>query len=281
MLGKHHDYNNNNNNNFSDMKMYRVMTVAAAAFGLASCGTTDTEVPTICDADNLTGLPSVMLDEIEVDAGTGVVVNDAFCDDTDLGEIRWDLHSAEGHEHEEGEEEGFVLNSGTDWAVLETRAVSGTKAEEQFAFDVPLEARGVWDLVVSVVDAEGNAAPDVITLLHVENDHIPEFSLQTVDGVDPASWEGEPMWAPGAQVAVQGTVGDSDGISEAEVLLIRESDETVVWSESLVATGDTLLAFSVQVAVPADAEVGEYHFEMEATDGTGVEMHTGFHVEVE
>ena len=251
MLGKHHDYNNNNN--FSDMKMYRVMTVAAAAFGLASCGTTDTEVPTICDADNLTGLPSVMLDEIEVDAGTGVVVNDAFCDDTDLGEIRWDLHSAEGHEHEEGEEEGFVLNSGTDWAVLETRAVSGTKAE----------------------------APDVITLLHVENDHIPEFSLQTVDGVDPASWEGEPMWAPGAQVAVQGTVGDSDGISEAEVLLIRGSDETVVWSKSLVATGDTLLAFSVQVAVPADAEVGEYHFEMEATDGTGVEMHTGFHVEVE
>ncbi|MDA8695795.1 DUF4625 domain-containing protein [Flavobacteriales bacterium] len=263
------------------MKMYKVMTVAAAAIGLASCGTTDTEVPTICDADNLTGLPSVMFDEIEVDAGTSVVVQDAFCDDTDLGEIRWDLHSAEGHEHEEGEEEGFVLNSGTDWAVLETRAVSGTKAEEQFAFDVPLEARGVWDLVVSVVDAEGNAAPDVITLLHVENDHIPEFSLQTVDGVDPASWEGEPMWAPGAQVAVQGTVGDSDGISEAEVLLIRESDETVVWSEPLVASGDTLVSFSVQVAVPADAEVGEYHFEMEATDGTGVEMHTGFHVEVE
>ena len=266
------------------MKIYNVFTVTAVAIGMASCGTTDTEVPSICDSDNLLGLPSVLMDEIEVDAGTSVAVHDAFCDETELGEVRWDLHSAEGHEHEEGEEEEeeeFVLNSGTDWAVLETRALSGTKAEEQFSFDVPLEARGVWDLVVSVVDAEGNAAPDVITVLHVENDHIPEFSLQTVDGVDPATWEGEPMWAPGAEVSVQGAVGDSDGVVEAELLLIRESDETVVWSEALPAQGDTLMPFSVQVLVPSDAETGEYHFEMEATDGAGVEMHTGFHVEVE
>lgn len=263
------------------MKIYNVLTVAAAAFGMASCGTTDTEVPTVCDSDNLTGLPSVLFDEIEVDAGSTVVVHDAFCDDTELGEVRWDLHSAEGHEHEEGEEEEFVLNSGTDWAKLETRALTGTKAEEQFSFDVPLEARGVWDLVVSVVDAEGNAAPDVIALVHVENDHIPAFILQTVDGVDPSSWEGEPMWAPGSEVTIAGAVVDSDGVSEAEVLLIRESDETVVWSESLAVNGETSLDFTVQVVVPSDAEVGEYHFEMEATDGTGVEMHTGFHVEVE
>ena len=37
----------------------------------------------------------------------------------------------------------------------------------------------------------------------------------------------------------------------------------------------------MDVAVPADAAEGEYHLEMEATDGAGVEMHTGFHVEVE
>ena len=89
------------------------------------------------------------------------------------------------------------------------------------------------------------------------------------------------MWAPGAEVTVTGSVVDSDGVSEAEVLLIRGSDETVVWSESLVVSGEASVTFTVQVVVPADAEVGEYHFEMEATDGTGVEMHTGFHVEVE
>ncbi len=186
---------------------------------------------------------------------------------------------AEGEE--EGEEEEFVLNSGTDWAKLETRALTGTKAEEPFSFDVPLEARGIWDLVVSVVDAEGNAAPDVITQVHVENDYIPAFILQAVDGVNPSTWQEEPMWAPGAEVTVTGSVEDSDGVSEAEVLLIRGSDETVVWSESLVVSGEASVTFTVQVVVPADAEVGEYHFEMEATDGTGVEMHTGFHVEVE
>ena len=76
----------------------------------------------------------------------------------------------------------------------------------------------------------------------MENDHIPAFTLQTVDGADPASWEGEPVWSLGSQVTVEGTVGDSDGLSEAELLLIRESDETVVWSESITTSGDTLVA---------------------------------------
>ena len=263
------------------MKYNTIMAAIVATAAFTSCGTTDTELPTICDSDDLTGLPSVRNDEIEVEAGSTVVVHDAFCDNEGLGEIRWDLHSAEDHEHEEGEEEEFVLASGTDWEALEMRSVSGTKAEEQFSFEVPLTSRGIWDLVVSVVDAEGNAANDVITTVHVENDHIPEFNVFTVDGADPAEWEGEPVWAPGSTVVLSGSVADSDGVAEAEVLLIRESDETVVWSAEIEATGDTLILFNVDVAVPADAAEGEYHLDMEATDGTGVEMHTGFHLEVE
>ena len=265
------------------MKFNTIIAAFAASVVLASCGTTDTELPTICDSDNLTGLPSVLHDEIEVDAGTTVTVHDAFCDNEGLGEVRWDLHSAEGHEHEEGEEEEdeFVLASGTDWEVLETRTVEGTKSEEQLTFDVPLTSRGIWDLVVSVVDAEGNAAADVITTVHVENDHLPEFSLTSVAGVDPSTWEGEQIWAPGSTVNLTGSVSDSDGVAEAEVLLIRESDEGVVWSAELATSGETNLEFSVDVLVPADAAEGEYHLEMEAADATGVEMHTGFHLEVE
>ena len=253
----------------------------ALTLAFSSCGTSDTEPPTLCQVQNLTGLPSVTLDEIEVEAGTSVTVFDAFCDDTELGEVRWDLHSAEGHAHEEGEEEGFVLNSGTDWAELETRALEGTSAEEGFTFDVPLTARGVWDLVVSIVDAEGNAAPDVVGEVHVENDYIPEFVLGQVDGVSPDTWEGEPVWSPGSSIVVSGTIRDSDGIAEAELLLILEVDESTVWSSELQVSGDSLVSFTETVVIPADAVEGEYHFEMEATDGTGVEMHTGFHVEVE
>ena len=257
--------------------------LALAVTGLfVSCGTTDTTPPTVCEASGLTGLPSVLFDEIEVEAGSTVSVHDAFCDDEGLGEIRWDLHSAEGHEHTGGEEEEeFTLNSGTDWEVLEIRSVEGTEAEESFTFDVPLTARGIWDLVVSVVDAEGNAAADIITTVHVENGHLPEFSLSTVDGVDPSTWEEEPVWAPGSTISISGAVGDTDGVAEVAILFIRESDEAVVWSTEVPASGAMTIPFSVEVNVPLDAPTGEYHLELEAEDATGVEVHTGFHVEVE
>ena len=243
------------------------------------------------DSDNLTGLPSILAGELEVEAGTTVTVHDA-CDNDGLAEIRWDLHTAEGHAHDEehegeeheGEEheEEFILWSGSDWEKLETRAVEGTKSEEQFTFDVPLTSRGLWDLVVSMVDAEGNAADDVLLVVHIENDHLPLFELATVGGVNPAEWEGEEqVWAPGATVNVTGTVSDSDGVAEAELLLIRESDEAVVWSAEIPAAGEGAIDFSIDVVVPADAAEGEYHFEMEAVDATGVDMHTGFHLEVE
>ena len=274
------------------MKINMYFAAFAATAALASCGTTDTEPPTVCDSDNLTGLPSILAGELEVEAGTSVILHDAFCDNDGLAEIRWDLHTAEGHSHDEehegeeheGEEheEEFILWSGSDWEKLETRAVEGTKSEEQFTFDVPLTSRGLWDVVVSMVDAEGNAADDILLVVHVENDHLPLFALTTVGGVDPAEWEGEEqVWAPGSTVNVTGSVSDSDGVADAELLLIRESDEAVVWSAEIPAAGESAIDFSIDMVVPADAAEGEYHFEMEAADATGVEMHTGFHVEVE
>ena len=51
-----------------------------------------------------------------------------------------------------------------------------------------------------MVDAEGNAADDILLVVHVENDHLPLFELSTVGGVDPAEWEGEEQVWPGATV---------------------------------------------------------------------------------
>ena len=68
--------------------------------------------------------PASWLESSSVEAGTTVTLHDAFCDNDGLAEIRWDLHTAEGHsqgcpEHEaeehEGEEEHeeeFILWSG-------------------------------------------------------------------------------------------------------------------------------------------------------------------------
>ena len=45
--------------------------------------------------------------------------------------------------------------------------------------DVPLTARGVWHVIVSLVDEAGNSTT-LATDLHVENDHLPEFTLTEV-----------------------------------------------------------------------------------------------------
>jgi len=253
-----------------------------ACLFLTACSSSDTTPPTVCTASD-SSLPSVLMDEVEAEAGSSVTITDTFCDDEGLSEVRWDLHSAEGHAHgEDGEmeDEGFVLHSGTSWAELEVRLISGTSSTEEWTVDVPADARGVWDIVASLVDEEGNAATDVVCQLHVENDFIPEFNLTLVNGVDPATWEGEPEWAEGTTVTLEGTVSDSDGLSSASISLVQESDELEVWSAELTPDGATDLPFSVEVTIPVGAS-GEYHLEMVATDLNGVTMETGFHAEVE
>jgi hypothetical protein len=257
-----------------------IMSVGCLAILFASCGKTDTEPPTVCtEAGSET---SVLADEIEAIAGTSVTITDVFCDNEELSEVRWDIHNAADHAHEEGEsDEGFVLHSGTEWEVLETTSLTGTSNTSSITLDIPLTARGVWDVVVSLVDEAGNAGPDVVTQMHIDNEHLPEFTLTDVDGVDPATWTGEQEWSAGAVVTLSGTVADSDGVSAAGISIVHEDTETTVWELSLEPDGVAELTFIVDAVIPADAEAGEYHLEMTATDAAGNEMETGFHVEVE
>lgn len=256
------------------------ISLAGVAILFASCGKTDTELPTVCT--ELGSETSVLADEIEAIAGTTVTITDVFCDNDELSEVRWDIHNAADHAHEEGEsDEGFVLHSGTEWEVLETTSLTGTSNSSSIALEIPLTARGVWDVVVSLVDEAGNAGPDVVTQLHIENEHLPEFTLSEVDGVDPGTWTGEPEWSKGDSITLSGMVKDADGVVEAFISLVREEDETAIWELSLEPNDVMELQFIVDAVIPADAQTGEYHLEMTATDAAGNAMETGFHVEVE
>jgi hypothetical protein len=256
------------------------MSLAGVAILFASCGKTDTELPTVCT--ELGSETSVLADEIEAIAGTTVTITDVFCDNEELSEVRWDIHNAADHAHEEGgSDEGFVLHSGTEWEVLETTSLTGTSNASSIALEIPLTARGVWDVVVSLVDEAGNAGPDVVTQLHIENEHLPEFTLSEVDGVDPGTWTGEPEWSTGDSITLSGMVKDADGVVEAFISLVREEDETAIWELSLEPNDVMELQFIVDAVIPADAQTGEYHLEMTATDAAGNAMETGFHVEVE
>ena len=258
---------------------FQAVACLGLAVALVSCQETDTEAPTVCT--QLGAMNSVLADEIEAEAGDHIDLEDVFCDNEALSQVRYDIHNGEGHAHDEGDEgedeheHGLVLHSGTGWAVLETFDIDGTEAAVDLHVDVPLTARGVWHLIVDVVDAEGNAAT-YNTDLHVENSHMPEFTLTSVGGEDPSTWHGEPTWAANSSVVVEGSVTDSDGIASAELELIDEATETVVWSTELAEFD----SFSETVVVPENAS-GEFHFEMKATCNAGVSMETGFHVEVE
>jgi hypothetical protein len=256
-----------------------VLNLAAAALLLASCQTTDLDPPTLCTPENTA--TSVLAEEIEAHAGSTLILNERLCDNEGLSEVRWDIHNAADHAHEAGEEEeGFVLHSGTSWEVLEIVSASGIEADVSLEVELPLTVRGVWDIVVSIVDAEGNVSTDHVTQLHLENDHLPAFSLVSVNGEDPNSWEGEPAWSPGSEVTLQGDVIDADGLNAVTIQLVQESSEVKLWEVSWSAVGADVLTFDETFTLPSEA-LGECHVEMRATDALGNEVETGFHVEIE
>tara|TARA_Y100000589_G_scaffold307180_1_gene322590 strand:+ start:394 stop:1122 length:729 start_codon:yes stop_codon:yes gene_type:complete len=240
-----------------------------------SCGTTDSDAPTFCsEAGDV-----AIVDEVEAMAASTLTLNQTVCDNEALGTANWDLHSAEGHAHEGEEEEGFVLFSG-DWDYDFSDGLTGTSETSGISTDIPNDVRGVWDIVISLVDAEGNIAADVVTPLHIENDFIPEYQLTTVTGLD-LSTGGEPIWAPGSTITIEGTLTDSDGIEHWGYHLENEDTEVEIAEDEGDGAGNTEVSFTWTIDIPSDATPGEYHFHMHADDMLDNSMETGFHVEIE
>ncbi len=257
------------------MKNLNLFFALATCFFMYSCGTTDSDAPTFCsEAGDV-----AIVDEVEAMAASTLTLNQTVCDNEALGTANWDLHSAEGHAHEGEEEEGFVLFSG-DWDYDFSDGLTGTSETSGISTDIPNDVRGVWDIVISLVDAEGNIAADVVTPLHIENDFIPEYQLTTVTGLD-LSTGGEPIWAPGSTITIEGTLTDSDGIEHWGYHLENEDTEVEIAEDEGDGAGNTEVSFTWTIDIPSDATPGEYHFHMHADDMLDNSMETGFHVEIE
>ena len=85
-----------------NMNFIQTSAVALVAMALVSCQETDTEAPTACTGLGATN--SVTAEEIEAEAGDHIDLEDIFCDNEALSEVRWDIHNGEGHAHEDEEE---------------------------------------------------------------------------------------------------------------------------------------------------------------------------------
>ena len=257
------------------MKNLNLFFALATCIFMYSCGTTDSDAPTFCSVAG----DVAIVDEVEAMAGSTLTLNQTVCDNEALGTANWDLHSAEGHAHEGEVDEGFVLFSGS-WDYDFSDELTGTSETSGISTDIPNDVRGVWDIVISLVDAEGNVADDVITALHIENDFIPEYQLTTVTGLD-LSEGGEPVWAPGSTITIEGTLSDSDGIEHWGYHLENEETEVEIAEDEGDGAGNTDVSFTWTIDIPSDATAGEYHFHMHAHDMLDNAMETGFHVEIE
>ncbi len=258
------------------MKNLNLFFALATCIFMYSCGTTDSNAPTFCsEAGDV-----AIVDEVEAMAGSTLTLNQTVCDNEALGTANWDLHSAEGHAHEGEEEEGFVLFSGS-WDYDFSDELTGTSETSGIMTEIPNDVRGVWDIVISLVDAEGNVADDVITALHIENDFIPEYDSLQVNDVNPADWTGEPVWSPGSIIIIEGTLTDSDGIAHWGYHLEHEDTGDDIAHDDGDAADLIDGSFTWTIDIPSDATAGEYHFHMHAHDMLDNAMETGFHVEIE
>lgn len=263
------------------MKNLNLFFALSTCFFMYSCGTTDSDAPTFCSVDG----DVAVMDEEEAMAGETLTLNQTVCDNEALGTANWDIHSAEGHSHEGETDEGFVLFSGS-WDHDISDALTGTSATSGISIDIPNHVRGVWDIVISLVDNEGNIADDVVTPLHIENEIIPLFDLTQVNEVNPDTWTGEPTWALGSPITIEGSLtAFNDGVI-TEWHLELEPEDAPEGTAPLAEFEGTATdldngTFTWSFTIPEDAATGEYHFHMEAKDSNQEEMETGFHVEIE
>ena len=78
-----------------NMNLIQISAATLVAMAFVSCQETDSEAPTACTGLGATN--SVTAEEIEAEAGDHVDLEDVFCDNEALSEVRWDIHNGEGH----------------------------------------------------------------------------------------------------------------------------------------------------------------------------------------
>lgn len=241
-----------------------------------SCVETDQNAPFVT-----VKVQGVVAEHHELEAGTAWNLVVEATDDMALSQLRIEIHSAEGHDHGEGNgvTTGWTAYSGT-WDVLEIADLQGDSATFSKNFTIPFSVRGEWHLVVQVLDEAGNESPAQIIEIEVENNIIPLIHFSSIAGVDPALWVGEPVWGVGSWVDITGQIQDPDGLS-AVALRLHDDTGNLLWDWSAAPNGVNVTSFT-DVSIPLPfGYTGEVELRATATDVFGYTCETGFHAEVE
>ena len=204
-----------------------------------------------------------------VQAGVDFSVDVSVADNQALNQLKISIHPADDNHQHPGLDTIEVThpNIGT-WTETRVIQLTGTSESVSTLFTVPDSIGGTWHLNVELIDTGGNLSPGYFTILEVENDQLPVFSLTgTVPELDE---NGIMHLAPGEVPLLLGSVEDPNGLDSLWVQTLVASNEDVAWETSINVMSSWYFDLSAIVFEPLN-DGGEFLMRLRARDSNGFE----------
>jgi uncharacterized membrane protein len=207
--------------------------------------------------------------DIKVAAGDEMHLDVHVTDNEALGELKMDVHDMfDGHSHK----------SAVDWSEVKTVQLSGKEQHVHEHMDVPQNATaGPYHVVFRLIDEEGNEGD------FVELDFMITNASQPVINITSPDFSNHVDITRGSTLSIVGTITDDTDLDEIVVVLEEEhdddhnhkSDEGEIFEADfdLPGSNDTSWDFqtdgNINIAIPADAETGDYVLAVVVEDNEG------------
>jgi hypothetical protein len=165
--------------------------------------------------------------------------------------------------HEDGQIPAFRASNIGRWESDKFIALDGVNATETLKFDLPDTISGAWDILISVMDANGNLASYESSII-IQNDSIPAIIPSAI--TPPANADGIVKLHVGESMIAEGNILDGDYLQQISAKLYL--DDTVVWQQ--VWTPENVWMFDLtQINIPNFNYPGNYKLRIDAVDRKG------------
>ncbi len=224
-------------------------------------------------------LESVMLNNVqqethELSAGTNFVVKVRVSDNSELSQLKVNIHAADdGHGHTELPGYEGLVNQGV-WSYDRVFDLSGLVAEPSATITIPDSISGVWHLEIMAIDKSGNEALEQVYNIVVLNVNIPDVNYEVID----AQTSGDAyVIANGELFKFSADVFDEDLVAELHISISSE-DGVLYWEDEWSGINQT--SFTTGILEVLMNSVGHFDVHIHATDSQGYQSEKVFELEV-
>jgi hypothetical protein len=247
--------------------MKKLFPLAAVLVFLGACtdddDNQDTTAPVILEA-RVNGEDH----DLEFNAGDALQLEVDLSDNEALGQLKIDVHDIfDAHSH--GKKDGSA------WEMTEVLTVSGANATVSHTLNVPDPVTaGPHHFIFRALDAAGNESDFMELNFILLNGEQPTFDITSPD------FSSEVLVNKGSSLTINGFINDDVDLQEVLIVVKEEDDdghnhknasgEIFEYDVDLTANNDTSFDLStVDIAIPATAETGNYELQIVAKDNEG------------